>query len=406
MRSALVGLWVVSLGIAFGLARWTAPGTSGSARSLETLRAGLGERDALERAYLLASYLRELRPDEVGAVLELVEARRVDVRPEDVSLLMHGWSRFDAPGAFAWARDWPTTWRDRLMEAAISAWGFRDGPGALAALEELEDEELAARLRGPALDGWFRSSDRLRAGAYIAGVADPRLRRRYTFALAAEAGLDGPDALIAWAEAVPGDAPNDFKQGSFFHAANVLARSDPRRAAAWFEAHRADSYSEGSLDAIARKWAQHHDAPALFDWLRSLPPGEGGRSDEVGSAIAAGFRSWRQRDAADAAAWLAAALPDPALDPAVEELAWSLASPSPEEAVDWALRIEDEKRRERNLTRIVRGWLRRDAGAANAWLAGSELPESLKQSIAESPSAALPPQGRRRMPPRPGTADR
>jgi hypothetical protein len=384
MRPALLALWVLSVGGAFGLAWLTGPsGPRTSDRSLETLRAGLEERDALARAHLLSGYLRELPPDELPATLALVEEHQLGMRPEDVRLLMYAWTRFDAPGAFAWARDWPTAWRDQLMHEAMLAWGFRDGPGAIRAAEALEDEKLGGRLRASVLEGWLQSDDRQGVGNYLANVGEPRLRRRLTFTLASEAAKDGIDAVIAWAEAVPEDAPNDFKQGSFYHASSVIARSDPQRAIAWFTEHRADPYSAGSIDVIARKWAQHHDPVTLFDWLRSLPSAPGERGGEVDGAITAGFRAWVKKDPQAAETWLLASLPDPGLDPAIEELAWTRAQLTPDEAAGLALRIEDEKRRKRNLTRIVRVWLRKDHEAANAWLAQSGLPESLQQSIVE-----------------------
>jgi hypothetical protein len=377
-----VPLWILGLGVAFGLARLTGPpGPGTSDRSLEALRAGLLERNALVRAHLLSGYLRDLPPDALPATLELVEEHQLAVRPEDVRLLMHAWTRFDAPGAFAWARDWPTPWRDQLMHEAMLAWGFLDGPEALRAVEALGDAELGSRLRPSVLEGWLQSDDRPGVGDYLARLEEPRLRRRLTFALASEAAKDGIDAVIVWAEAVPEDAPNDFKQGSFYHASSVIARSDPERAAAWFEEHRAEPFSDGSIDVIARKWAQHHDPVALFDWLRGLSPGRGEREGEVDGAITAGFRAWLKKDPAAAESWLLAALPDPGLDPAIEELAWTRAQSAPGVAAGLARRIEDDKVRKRTLTRILRIWLTRDPEAANAWLEASGLPESLRQSI-------------------------
>jgi hypothetical protein len=395
MRLALSALWIASLLAAFALGRWAAPtGPPAPGGTLEALRAGLAERDGLVRAQLLSRALVQLQPDDLPGVEALIEESRLQILPDDVRLLMLAWSRFDAPGAFAWAQAWPTSWNEKLMEEAMYAWGFRDGPAALAAAEKIDDKKLRGSLQSSALDGWLRSDDRVGASSYIAGVGDPRLRRRLTFTLAGEAARDGVDAVIAWAEAVPEDAPNDFKQGSFFHAANVIARSDPRRAAAWWEQHRDQPYSEGSLETIARKWAQHHDPPALFSWLRSLPPGEGDRADEVGEAVRTGFRAWRQKDPEAARSWLEASLPDPKLDPAVEEYSWSVVQTAPDEAVSWAQRMADEKLRQRTLTRLVRSWLRRDPQAAGQWLAQSDVPESVKQSIVAGVRSARAVRGR------------
>ena len=271
------------------------------------------------------------------------------------------------------------------MEQAIYAWGLRDARAALPQLETLEDSELEARLRQSLLEGWLHGDDRTAAGEYIAAISHPRQRGRLTFLLAAETMRDGSEAVMRWAAEVPETAPNNFKQGAFYHASALVAREDPRRAAEWFEAHRTRPYSAGSLEVIARRWSEYHDPPALFDWLRSLPA-EGERSE----AIAAGFRVWLGRHADEAEAWLSGALPDPGLDPAIAELVRSRMQESPTAALTWAARIEDEKLRRDTTLRSARTWRRRDPKALEAWLASNALPEELERAILDgnAPAAA------------------
>ena len=183
---------------------------------------------------------------------------------------------------------------------------------------------------------------------------------------------------------MPEEAPNDFKQGAFYHAAKVVAGQDPRRAAAWFETHRMQAYSAGALAGIAERWARHHDAADLFDWLRSLPAAEGEREDERRAAIDNGFRIWLREAPEEAEAWLDSALPDPdpALDPAVAELAFHLSGSSPALALDWATRIQEEKLRFSSLVRVSRAGWKKDPQAVTAWLGKNEdLPEKVRQRI-------------------------
>ncbi len=388
MKAVLALLWILTVAGAFALGRIRA--SDGAAPGFGTVTSfgdALAERDEPSRSYRMSAFLQGLGPEELPAALEALEQNNVGVTREDVRLFMLAWSRFDAPGAFAWARAWPTQWTDTLMEQAIYAWGFRDAPAALRALATVEDPELQERLRRPLLEGWLHTRDRIGASEYIAAISNPRQRGRLALLLARETMRDGPEALMRWAEAVPEDAPNDFKRGAFHLASTMVARADPRQAAQWFEAHRTRAYSAGALDGIARGWAENHDPPALFDWLRSLPS-DGERGSESSEAVAAGFRAWVERAPDDAETWLSSRTPDPQLDRAVAELVRVLSQKSPASAVEWAGRIQDETLRRNHTVRAVRAWQRRDPEGVSAWLTRNDLPEDVEQSILRAPRAA------------------
>ena len=76
----------------------TAPGVA-TRPGVETLSAALSERDPLERTYLLTSFLRTMRPEDVPALLVEVEKHRVGIDAEEVRLFMLAWTRFDGPEA-------------------------------------------------------------------------------------------------------------------------------------------------------------------------------------------------------------------------------------------------------------------------------------------------------------------
>ena len=404
MKAVWLALWILTLAAAFGLARWTGPAREFAdmpvdLQSIDSFRAALADRDTLTRSYRISAFLQGFGADDVPALQEALETRPSGVSQEEIRLLMLAWSRFDAAGAFAWAHDWPTGWRNSLMSEAMYAWGFRDGPAALRAVEGVEDPELRASRRPRIVEGWLRSDDadaRQGVAEYVAAVDEPRRRGRLTFVLAGEIMRDGAEAVMRWAEAVPEDAPHDFKQGAFYHATKVVANEDPRRAAQWFEAHRTRPYSAGSVSGIAERWARRHDPPGLFDWLRSLPPGEGERADERRAAIHDGFRIWLREAPEEAEAWLASAVPEPLFDPAIAEFARRLSGSSPGSALDWAGRIQDEKLRRMSLIRVGRAGWKEDPEAVTAWLEKSDLPPEVRQQIlhgrrsAEAGGAARP----------------
>ncbi len=384
MRVALALLWILTLVGAFAAGRLGGPDAELS--SVSSFREALLARDELTRAQRMSAFLENLDPETLPAALEALEAHNAGVSRQEVRLFLLAWSRFDAPGAFAWSRAWKTRWRETLMTEAIYAWGFRDARAALRELDAMGDPAASARFRSSLFEGWLRSDDRAGASEAIAAIEDPRQRGRLLSILAGETMRDGPEALLGWADAVAPDAPNNFKTGAFNQAAAMVARADPQRTAEWYLLHREHPYSAGALKGIARAWAERHDPPALFDWLRKLPV-ETERADETGDAIAAGFRAWLRKDPEQAEAWLSAALPDPRLDPAIVELV--RAEGAPRSAMEWAVRIQDEDLRRAQTVRVGRSWRARDPEALGVWLDQVELPDEISQEIlATAPAAA------------------
>ena len=351
----------------------------------------------MERNYQLTRYLRTLRPEDVPGALEAIENHRVGITADEVRLFMLAWTRVDGPGAFAAARDWPTPWKTVLMEQAMRAWGFNDARAALAATEEIEDEELRNRLRGYVVEGWVKSHDPLGAAEYAASVEEQRRRNRLAFRIAGETMRDGPDAVIAWVEAIPEDAPNDFKQFAFYHGVGAIARVDPQHAIRFYERHMEETYSSTGLRNIATKWVQNHDPSEFIIWVRALEIDEA-REGERSDAIATAVRKWAREDPDATQAWLESQLPNPELDGAIAEVARVLSETMPEVAVTWAGRIKDEDNRRKFTIRAARKWLKLSPGDAQACIAGADLPAESKQQLAIKPprKGGRPKAGRRR----------
>jgi hypothetical protein len=378
MKLWWLGVAILAAGLGIGCSQGS---ESPSPRpGLDTLRAGLGERDELERLYLLTSFLRTLGPEDVLPALAEVEKHRVGFDKEEVRLLMLAWTRFDGPGAFATARDWPTPWRSILMEQAMHAWGFNDGWAALAECEQIEDEELQKSLRAALVSGWVSSGDRQGATEFAATVSNARQRTRLAFRLAGQAKRDGPDAVIAWADAVPEDAPNEFKDAVFATAAGAIARLDPERAAPWYESQMQHWYTASGLLNIAGKWAQFHDPKTLIAWIETLPIEED-RESERTDAVRVAFRTWAPEAPGEVEAWLQTASGGPIRDAAIDELARATADASPAEALRWAGQIEDEKLRRKRTFRYSRRWFVQDPEAAAAWLEEADISDGVRQEI-------------------------
>jgi hypothetical protein len=379
MHATRAALGALALAAAFGLGRLCGRGAGGEdPADVASFRRALEDEDQLTRTRRMSAFLEHLSPENLPAAQAALLERQVGVSAEEVRVFMLAWARFDAPGAFAWAQVQPAEWRPTLAKEAIYAWGFRDPQGALRALEAIDDAALQKRLRASLVSAWARSPNKAGAMAYLSELRPEEGRDRFLFWLAGETAKGGPEAVIRWTESIPDDAPNDLKRAVFPMAAGAVAHADAARAAEWYEAHRGDPYSAGSLEVIARRWVTYHDPPALFAWLESL--GDlGERAAERGRAVALAFRLWLERDREAASAWLRSEAPRPALDPVVATFAREIAATDPTDAFAWSERIQDESLRHGARVAAARIWLRHDPAAARAWLETSDLTDELAQ---------------------------
>jgi hypothetical protein len=330
---------------------------------------------------LISHALHDFGPDDVAEMKRVFVSRRVGFEMEEVRLAMLAWTRFDGPGAYAWASEWPSAWKRSLTAQSLWAWGFHDGAAAIRFVEEIEEPELKERLKNNALGGWMRSSDKDGVSEYIANFAALGPRGRLTFLLAGEVLMErGIDGAMRWVDDLPKDSPNDLKRVAFDHVAKSVATEEPVRAAEWFLVHRTHAYSGGALKGIARRWVQHHDPPSAFEWLMEMSDDSDG-AGQRDEAIATGFRSWIQTDSDAAQAWLLPMVPNPALDAAVLEASKRLTPKEASAAMAWAQRLDDESKRNRELIRVASRWKAREPDALGEWLSESDLSEETRQII-------------------------
>jgi len=384
VKPVIAVLWILSIVLAVGLTRLAAPdrGGSGSDPSFDE---AFAEIDPLRRAYLISSAPQDLDAERLPELLQALADRRMGIVNEEVRLVMIAWARFEAAGTFEWAEQGPKNWRLVLTDQAMYAWAYHDGPGALRKLESIEDPAEKLRLRSALVDGWMRSEDKLGATEYIANFPELKRRGRLFFLLAGEILMaKGEEGAMRWVEALPDDAPNQVKLGLFHHVAMMVASEDPVAAAEWFYANRTQSFTEGALSGIARRWVQHHDRPPAFEWLLALDSDEL-RAGERDDAIKDGFRSWMQIDPDAAQAWLLAQLPNPALDVAVAEAGRRLTPTDPDKAMEWALRLLDDDERRAQLIRAGKRWREKDPEAFSEWLKQNRLPEDVRLKILTAP---------------------
>jgi hypothetical protein len=383
--------------LAVGLARFAGP-DRGSSEPASSFDEAFDEIDPLRRAYLISSGLLDLGSDQLPELLEALTEHRMGIETDEIRLVMLAWVRFDPSGAYEWASQAPKTWRVTLTEQVMYALAYHDGPAALEMLESFEESDRV-RLRSAVVDGWMRSDDKVGATYFIANFPELKRRGRLFFLLAGEIIMaEGHEGAMRWVEALADDAPNQVKLGLFHHVAMMVAIKDPVAAAEWFYTHRTESFSEGALSGVMRRWVQHHDRPSAFEWLLAMKS-DGLRAGERNDAIGDGFRSWMQIDPEAAQAWLLPQLPNPALDAAVAEAGKRLTPTDPDKALEWALRLEDEKERRTQLIRAGKRWREQDPEALDAWLQQNDLPEEIQHKMMTGPTG-----GRKTVKPKPAAA--
>jgi len=371
---------ILALGVGFWLGRATAPTPESELSTLASFQRALDDPDWLTRWYRFSGFLMHLDPDNLPEALEALEPQLPWLVTDELRVFMLAWSRFDAPGAFAQAMSWPGQLSRNTGGAALYAWAFRDPTAALEALDSVENPETREFMEARLIAGWAHGEHRASALEYVAFLPEGSRRFAYLGTLSWELAKEGPEAVMAWAEAVP-DISRRYKAAVFLKASSTLASSDAPAAAHWLAGHLDQNYTDGALRVVARSWASS-DPPAALGWLTSLPAGE--RRD---GAVSNAFRVWHERASGDAERWLRAGIPAEALDPAVSGMVNETRRGSPEIAMNWALELEDPERRRTNVGSVGRNWIRRDAPAAERWLAAADLPADLVQAIREQPPA-------------------
>jgi hypothetical protein len=404
VKPVIAVLWILSIALAIGLTRLAGPDRTGSepspsfgSESSPSLDEAFAEFDPLQRTYLISYALQDFGPDDLPELMSVLVDRRRGIVSAEVRLFMLAWARFDAPGAYEWASQGPAGWRSTLTGEALFAWAYHDGPAAMAFVEEIEDPDRMAAMRQQAIDGWMRSDDKNSLAEYLSTFADIKRRGRFYFLLGGEVVMrEGTEAAMRWVESLPDDAPNNLKGALFNVIAKAVANDDPVRAAEWFLAHRTRPYSKRVLAGIARKWVQNNrDAPAAFEWLLAMSS-DGVRAGERDDAIAKGFRSWMQTRPEAAQEWLLSMLPNPELDLVIKEAIRRL-MPTPDAAMPWARRLDDEAARHAESVRVGIRWRGMDPEAFGDWLKENDLPEETRQKILAAPQPPQPSQRGLRM---------
>jgi hypothetical protein len=399
-KGALGALWAATAAAAFALGRITAPAQAPLAPDdlAGSIRAALGEGDALERLGRTASLLERLVPEELPGVLALYERMIPLLDAWELGPFFSAWARFDPAGALDHALAWPlremSEERRTGVRATIESWAQADPVRARRAAEELA--EAHPRLRRDAwiglATGWARSDGGPGGlGAFLAELRPTRFRDEAAdTALRELVRAGGAEAALGWADTILRDEAQDptFQRSVFESAVRQAAGFDFERTGAWVMEHAEAAYAQEGLLIVAEHWGRG-DGAAVMAWLGEHPAGE-----PRDRAVRKAFLEWSREDRPGAKTWLDTVSPTAFHDPALEVWAEQLVAGEPVEALGWCERILDPARRERCLESAARSWYARDALAAETWLQQSPLDEEVRSRVRRPPRQEAP--GRRR----------
>jgi hypothetical protein len=377
MKLILIVGWIATLVAAFALGRSILPSETPTTAT-RSLSDALGDRDYLARMYGVAKVLEGLGPENIDANLAVFQEEYSAMSDTEVRAFMIAWARFDPEAAFAWATGWQGFTKSKFAKIALWAWASIDPQGAVAAFSAMpagkrDEQEIRMEL----IKGWVSSGDRQGATEYVLSFGGGRQNSMLVNKMALWISNEGIDSVIEWADAIPEEGDDSWAKKAAFQAAiGAVAKVDASRAAAWYEAHREFEYAEPSIKMLTFSWLTHGDPVTLFEWLQEQPAGQL-RLETIRQT----YRRWLKQDPDAAIAWLRGVTLTAALDPAVAIFARLESRMSPESAVEWANRIQDQKLQRMTIVPILRIWAKEDSAAAREWMVEQKYPASIRDDI-------------------------
>jgi hypothetical protein len=353
-----------------------------------SLADALRDPDPYARARSLGALLPTLGPEAVPEVQRALDEFRLDLGAVEFELLLRFWASQEPAEATAWTfKHASPLYRIAAARTVIEIWAAADPAAAVVAVESAtaEASEDVARVGQLALvQGWFRT-DRPGLEKYIYGLGSGVKRQRSLFAyVLALAAAEGSDAAMRWGESIPEDDPR-YKLEVYRQLMSALTWADMPAAGRFCDAHCDGPFGKALRNVLVRTRLRSGEYGGdVVEWVARVPErGEEQRANKRHSLWVA-YATWAYRDRESALDWMVQKIaeaeePEPWVRFLYAEYARQLAADSPEEAIQWAERVEDEADRELTLVRIARFWRTQDEEAAEAWLSQSSLSEQARE---------------------------
>ncbi len=345
-----------------------------STRSLEARLAEMEDiarsGNALQRSRAMLAWIDTLELREFQQAVEHFQSLGLsDPTNGEYNMLLSAWAELDPVAALTHMKESDAD--QAATDTVLSAWASRDPEAALRWATANHDGEGA----NPYISGIIRglaATDPARATAILEDMPFSRERGEALAAMMPHVLQLGPDEAKAWIANLTDEQLRDGAIGRF---AEEMAKQNPAETATWLLANLGDT-STRSVDEVYEEWAKI-DAPAALSSFEKMAPGEAQRR-----ALSGLVRIQAQSDPVEAAA-LMNQYPEVRDDGTIRRFIWSTFERNPELAINQVGNMGEERRQVRSYTRLIEIWQRNDAQAANKWLETADLPNKVRENLAD-----------------------
>jgi hypothetical protein len=348
-------------------------------RMKEAVQAALRDSDPVRATLRFTHLLHELTPENALAALQSInENAGGSDGMRYLNLLAHAWGAKDAPAALAALESLRRRDLDGTKTTVMAAWAANDPDAALRWIQELKAKSGAA-------------SDERQEWVLSRGVVTGLARRdadaalNYVMTLDKDAQADFAGLLVEqkMKEGVPGAAEWALKLPEERMRTNALEtvgyqfiRQDLPAAVQWAEQIAARPDAHEAVADVGNELANRNGAEAAA-WAAKLPAGP-----SQNHALEDIFENWTRSDPLGASKSLDHMNPGPARDSAIQAFSRTLARENPADAITWAGEMSNPKERLDVQVEIARRWQSTAPADARAWIAANLPPDAQARALA------------------------
>lgn len=363
-------------------------------------RHSLEMKNFSERLAFMSGLLHELAKKDPMAAMEMAASLPAGrLKKEAYDAACAGWASVDPDGASKWAtgnlsgpvateafgmiaREWAgadpaaaAVWVSTLpngllsegpTSALVSIWAEKDPTAASKWIEAMATGDRKTGAMEVLAAAWCEQSVD-EAVQWVNQQIDKPGGRDVAEALLGAWGNQDPAAASQWVMTLQGDV-QAVSAGTLL---SLWAASDPKVASEWASQFPPGLTRSQAIPSIASTWAGTEPQNAI-SWTQSLPD-----SPEKQEAYDDAVRTWSVVSPADLTAWVNRQSTGEDADHLRSIASGAMVEANPLDAIAMTDQIGDATRRQSMLIHVLNRWGQIDAGAAQSWMAGANLPPAV-----------------------------
>ena len=328
------------------------------------LRSAFVESDPMVRARDMNRLIEQIDARNLPGAIEVFREFATRAETLGVSELFARWSRIDVQGLAEAMKSWPD---EKATSQGIGWVAYQYAFEGGTAKASPYYEELIPRLRlvtGYRLvEGALNKGDQEGLIEWIGALDEAAERSRLTQSIVFKLLRERePKDVIAFFDAIPAAAPNQYKRQAFLIVLDKLVRHDATEALAFRDARMTEPWAENSLSQLMAAWADV-DPTAAIAWIEVQPIGA-----DREQALEALVDRWAAHDMSAAIEWTKKQLPSPMVDRLCVQFVSKLTIGDPDQAMEFFARIVDPAFRQQALRIFARYWFLRAPDQIGGWL--------------------------------------